>query len=237
MEVSVIVPCWITEEDILHLTYKCIDSIRTYSDVELILIDNGSILGTDFMLDESDIYVRNKYNIGFTKAVNQGIRLSTQPYILVGNNDVEMLPNNIEELMNVLVNKEDCGAVLPSGSEFDGLTKEGVTGCWWMTSKEIINKVGLLDERFINRFSDFDYVHRLNNAGLECYGTNKAKIIHKGSASLDKMSDGDNDSEYIQSRNRFLIKWRNDPRVRNRLADVMGEDRVNEFFKSVQDLN
>ena len=237
METSVIIPCWIIDNSLLSLTYQCVEAVRDTSDVELILIDNASTLGSDFMMSESDIYVKNSANIGFTKAVNQGIKLATKPYIVVGNNDVIVSKGWEEELKKVLDRIDSCGAVLPdmdNNPVDDILYPEGVTGAWWMTTKNVLSRVGVLDERFFNRFSDLDFVTRLNNSHMDCLRTTKAKVEHKKSQSLGKLSHINNENEYVESRNKYLVKWRHNPDVRKRLADVMGEEMVNEFFKSVE---
>ena len=81
--------------DQLELTGRCLESIkaRTGSPYRLILIDNASAGGTrdfleGFRASNSNVtLIRNEENLGWVKAINQGMRLSTAPYVCIMNND------------------------------------------------------------------------------------------------------------------------------------------------------
>ena len=89
----------------------CLDSLRkqTMRDVEILLIDNGSA-------DGSMELVRDKYpevilvemgeNTGFCGAVNEGIKRSTSPYVLLLNNDTQATETFVEELYDS-IEKDD----------------------------------------------------------------------------------------------------------------------------------
>lgn len=74
---------------------------QTVHNFEVILVDNGSS-------DGSCAFVASEYpwvhmielpeNFGFCKAVNEGIRASKTPYVLLLNNDIEVTPDFIEEM-------------------------------------------------------------------------------------------------------------------------------------------
>ncbi len=75
---------------------------QTISNFEVILVDNGST-------DGSCAFVAAEYpwvhmielpeNFGFCKAVNEGIKASRAPYVLLLNNDIEVTPDFIEEML------------------------------------------------------------------------------------------------------------------------------------------
>ncbi len=70
----------------------CLQSIygQSYSDFEVILVDNGSTDGSvQFMRDSfpAVVIIENKENLGFAKANNQGIEISKGKYIALLNND------------------------------------------------------------------------------------------------------------------------------------------------------
>ena len=89
-EVSVIIP---TYNGVPYLE-TCLDALKgqTFQGFSVILVDNGSA-------DGSVDLVRNKYswvklidlpeNYGFCRAVNEGIRVSETPYVILLNNDTE----------------------------------------------------------------------------------------------------------------------------------------------------
>ena len=90
---SIIIPCYILPDkdaELLTFLKRCIESIRCHTkDYELILVDNGSPIGGEYMRDEADIYVRNQSNLGFAPAVNQGLKLARGEWLVVMNDDIE----------------------------------------------------------------------------------------------------------------------------------------------------
>lgn len=78
---------------------------QTADSYEVILVDNGSV-------DESCAYVTAAYpwvrllrlpeNFGFCRAVNEGIKASRAPYVLLLNNDTEVEPDFVEEMAAAL---------------------------------------------------------------------------------------------------------------------------------------
>ena len=86
--------------------------MQTYPDIEIIFVDNGSI-------DESVVYVKkefpsvrivvNKENFGFAKGNNIGIKEAKGDLIATLNNDTEVSPVWIEELVRVINSDKDVG--------------------------------------------------------------------------------------------------------------------------------
>lgn len=106
IEISVIIPNW---NGIDFLPY-CLNSLRdqTFKEFEIIVVDNGSTDGSaDFISrNYSNIkLVKFKKNRGFSKAVNEGIRVAKGKYLLLLNNDVEADPELIKNLHSVVLNK------------------------------------------------------------------------------------------------------------------------------------
>ncbi len=94
---------------------KCIDSIFSTNNEDYIstifIIDNNS---TDFSLNKIELNKRikiicNEANVGFSKACNQGFKLSTSPYVLLLNPDAQLLSNTIA----------DCIAFMNQNKEID----------------------------------------------------------------------------------------------------------------------
>ncbi|MDD5747680.1 MAG: glycosyltransferase family 2 protein [Actinomycetota bacterium] len=92
-----------------HDLARCIGSAESqdYENLELIAIDNGSsdnsyevlteILEEDFWKNRSRL-IRNEKNIGFSPALNQGIRLSKGELVMSLNPDVVLEPDFISKL-------------------------------------------------------------------------------------------------------------------------------------------
>lgn len=82
---------------------------QTSTDFETIVIDNASADDSADWLREHYPQVRlvvNEHNEGFSGAVNQGIRLSECPYVLLLNNDTEVTPEFVENMIRSIERSE-----------------------------------------------------------------------------------------------------------------------------------
>jgi len=122
--VDVIIVNWNSGEYIK----KCIDSIFSNDNKNFIntifIIDNGS---TDASLNKVELnkkikIIRNKTNMGFSKACNQGFKLSTCTYVLLLNPDTQLLNNTIA----------DCITFMNQNTETD------ILGCQLLNDKREI---------------------------------------------------------------------------------------------------
>jgi len=98
--VSVIILNW----DGLCYLDDCLTSLyaQTYTDFEVILVDNGSTDGSAEWLTERFPRVRlirNKVNVGFAAGNNQGIRASQGEFIVTLNNDTRVEPDWLAALV------------------------------------------------------------------------------------------------------------------------------------------
>lgn len=89
---------------------KCIPTIlrQTYSNIEIIMVDNNSIDDTVIFLKTKYpkvILIQNKKDFGFAKANNIGVRRATGEFIFILNNDTELFPDTIEQLFKSYQNK------------------------------------------------------------------------------------------------------------------------------------
>jgi GT2 family glycosyltransferase len=87
-------------------TKNCLESLQqtTYSNLKIIVVDNGSIDGSSQQLQTEfpDItFIYNDKNLGFARGVNVGIKHAiAEPccaYVLLLNNDATLLPNFVRE--------------------------------------------------------------------------------------------------------------------------------------------
>lgn len=90
---------------------RCINSLVEYSDypVELIVVDNGgNPEDSKWLLEQTEkglinTYVRNKDNMHFGWARNQGIKLATSEYICICDNDIVFKPNWLSKTIKPLL--------------------------------------------------------------------------------------------------------------------------------------
>ncbi len=119
--ISVIVPVYNNKE----LLPKCIDSIiqQTYTNLEIILVDDGSNDGTGKLCDElagkdTRIQVYHKENGGSSSARNLGIQNAKGDYLGFVDSDDFIEPFMYEKLMIVLIDKK-CKIVQIGRNEID----------------------------------------------------------------------------------------------------------------------
>jgi GT2 family glycosyltransferase/glycosyltransferase involved in cell wall biosynthesis/thioredoxin-like negative regulator of GroEL len=164
-------------------TIKCLESIKKFVKIshEIILIDNASDDGTLDIFTEKINYVRyfrNKENVGFPAAVNQGINEALGDYVLVLNNDTILTESMVERLTEIAESDDKIGIVGPISNEVSGLQKDNnakynsieemhkyaaevqqknkgeilhfprVAFLCTLIKSEVIDKIGGLDERF-----------------------------------------------------------------------------------------
>jgi GT2 family glycosyltransferase len=78
---------------------------QTYGPLEVILFDNASTDDSVRLVEERYPWVRvvkKDHNTGFSRPVNEGIRLSSGPYVIALNLDVVLTETFVEELVSVL---------------------------------------------------------------------------------------------------------------------------------------
>lgn len=93
----------------------CLDSLRhqTRKDFSVILIDNGSTDGSADYTEQNYPEVRVKRfseNRGFCGAVNEGIRMSSDRYVILLNNDTICEAHFVEQLVAAMERHPDCFA-------------------------------------------------------------------------------------------------------------------------------
>lgn len=106
---SIIIPCF-NSKDFLR---KCLDSIlsQSFSDFEIIAIDDGSTDGTSKILDEYNskypfIHVYHFSNSGVSISRKRGITLATGEYIIFVDSDDTIAPNLLSNLQNAIITYE-----------------------------------------------------------------------------------------------------------------------------------
>ncbi len=101
----------------LQDTIELIKSLEkiTYSNVEIIVIDNNSNENLDQFTSifPNLALIKNDKNLGFAAANNQGIRKAKGEYILLINNDVIVTPDFLQPLVNKLELNKNVGIVSP----------------------------------------------------------------------------------------------------------------------------
>lgn len=188
------------------------------------------------------IIIRNENNYGFPQAINQGIQVSRGRYILIANNDIVLTQNWLERLIEIAETDSKIGIVGPISNEVSGVQKDKdanyktidemhlyaatvrsknknkithfprVAFLCTLIKREVINKIGGLDERFSpGNFEDDDFCLRAQLAGFKTVIAYDVFIHHYGSKSFK----ADGEKKYIDRLKTnlkiFVDKWNADP--------------------------
>jgi GT2 family glycosyltransferase len=101
---------------------KSIELHYPLADLEVILVDNGSIENkeADFRSCNNLIkYIRSEKNLGFAGGNNMGLAAATGDYLFLVNNDTEFTPGLIETLVDTFKEHPEIGIISPKINYFD----------------------------------------------------------------------------------------------------------------------
>ena len=184
---------------------ECLDSVYKNTHkicFEIIVADNGSGDGSQEMVKRRFPQVKlieNRENLGFIKASNQGLQIYSARYAMLLNDDTlvkDAALDRLVEFMNQHPEAGACGAKLLNvdgrvqhqggllGKKFwlakSPLTVDYVIGAALMVRKEVIDKVGIMDENLFFYNDDLDWCMSIRKAGWKIYFVPQAEIIHYG---------------------------------------------------------
>jgi GT2 family glycosyltransferase len=110
--ITVIIVTYNSDKEIINLV-KSLKFIKTAVN-EVIIIDNNSIIfETEKIkkISKKIKIIQNKQNVGFAKAVNQGIKVSKSNFILLLNPDTYLEDNSIIKTFNLINKNSKIGAM------------------------------------------------------------------------------------------------------------------------------
>jgi len=107
----------VTEELLTSL-----QEVNTYPNLEIIVVDNGSRMNPvpEWKIKYPDVvFVRSDVNEGFAGGNNIGIKLAKGDYFFLINNDTEVTPRLIEQLVESMSSNPKIGLISPKIHYFD----------------------------------------------------------------------------------------------------------------------
>jgi len=201
----------------------CIESIKKYCNLstgnrEVIVVANGCTDGTrEYVESLGEPFKLLWFDeaIGATRAYNEGMKAAKYDYVLLLNNDITLLEQKTDQLLSMHFehfNDPEVGIVGPIKSRSEVVNSEFIIFFCAMIKREVIEKIGYLDEVFGQGSSeDIDYCIRAQDAGFklaiagEMTGKNpnthqvigSVPIHHRGEITVnDKSLVGDWDSTF-----------------------------------------
>ena len=209
-KISVIIPCYILNDELLQLTKNTIDSL---GDCSLIIVDNASSPGGGYLRDKADIYIRNKENLGYAKAVNQGLKLCKTEIKAIANNDIRVSPNWQEVVREVFAMDDKIYSIhfrmtdYEVSFEYGNQVAIGGRERWCTSSFFVIKswKPRLYDENFLNSYDDWNYWHEVRESGWKQAYTNRACYQHNHSFTQQFIPERDENNK--RNMEYFKEKW------------------------------
>lgn len=187
------------------LLEECLKPIKlsTYKiSYEIIVVDNASSDGSQAMVKQKfpQIHlIENKENLGFAKANNMGLRIYNARYAMLLNNDTIVKDHALDKMVEFMDSHPEAGACGPKLLNTDGtiqtqggslgkrfwksstpITVDFVIGAALMVRKQVIDRIGLMDENLFFYNDDLDWCISIRKAGFKIYYLPQAEIIHYG---------------------------------------------------------
>lgn len=236
---DIIIPVW----NQLEATRDCVNSIikHTGYPYRIIFIDNASDKATGDYLNElknkahfNVILIRNDRNLGFAKAVNQGLEVSNAGYVCIMNNDTIATTSWLGEMIDLMKADSAMGMVNPSSNtsgqfpaksqsideyalglkRFKGETQELYTcrGFCMLLTREVLEVLGPFDETYdIGFFEETDYSMRAGEKGFKIARAKASYVYHKEGLSFKERKDSN--SIFENNERIFLKRWGKPSRV------------------------
>ncbi|MFO0713303.1 MAG: glycosyltransferase family 2 protein [Sandaracinus sp.] len=198
---SIVIPSYNARD----LLARC---LRTLEDVvpeaEVIVVDGDSSDGSADMVERDfpKVVLQRQRNHGFAHATNRGIERASKPYVLLMNSDLFLTRAAVEAMHGRLAADPRLAAVGPRLVNEDGsrqsvfgafywpnwveVTKASrvwlLSGACFMTRRDVIERVGALDESFFLYNEEYDWCQRCRDAGyhLEIL---PERVVHVGGGS------------------------------------------------------
>jgi GT2 family glycosyltransferase len=117
-----------------ELTLACLRSIveNCSEELEVIIVDNASSDQTGLLLERlrGAQIIKNTSNRHFLQGANQGAQTSRGDYILLLNNDAQLLPGALQSALRTIRNADDIGAIGGKIILLDGTLQEAGSIVW-----------------------------------------------------------------------------------------------------------
>ena len=191
---SIIVPTYNHLEDCLKPCLNSMVKLTDLSQVEVIVVANGckdktaeyvDSLGHPFKLLWFD------EGLGFTKAINEGVKIAQADYIVLLNNDTVILdkgaPKNawLDMLVNPFLEDDKVGITGPLELHDDYADADVMIFFCVMIKRELFDKIGLLDESYSpGGGEDVDFSVKAQQLGY------KQVVVPNENVIVDSVEDG-----------------------------------------------
>ncbi|MDP3998136.1 MAG: glycosyltransferase family 2 protein [bacterium] len=242
MKISIVIPNF-NGEIILRKNLSAVFKVSHVD--EIIVVDDGSTDGSieTIKSETRRLYsgkelkiITNEKNLGFSSAVNRGVKESNGEVVVLLNTDVVPQADFLESLLvhfedpqifavgcldksienggTVLrgrgVGRWERGFLVHSRGEVDKTDTLWVSGGSGAFRKELWEKLGGMDELY-NPFywEDIDLSYRAQRAGYKILFEPKSVVVHRHEKGIIKQRYSSSQVKTIAYRNQFIFVWKN----------------------------
>lgn len=179
-------------------------------------------------LDSNQVFIKDntKKNIGFSKAVNQGLKIGFKKgyqYFLLLNPDVSLQKISLSEIKKGFCHFNIFGGVFKQNNQIytegilDPVYLSGglntakkqsvyyhttfVSGSLMFIDRQTINKIQYLDERFFMYYEDVDYCYRAKKNHLKVGINSKIRYLH-----FETSKKNQNKYQYLKKSHQLFLK-------------------------------
>jgi hypothetical protein len=177
---SVVIPHWPIAEDVDLALRRCVASLP-HDCEKLVVVNEGT---------------------GFARNVNAGLKLASGAYVAVLGNDSVVVDGDFYDLCVPGVVTSPVVIGKPS------IDPGGFHGACWVAARDVLDRVGLLDERFEGAFfEDDDLLARLRAARIPAKQVDSVRIeSRRVGLTMSKIPE-QADRWYAANQRRFEEKW------------------------------
>ena len=161
----------------------------------ILLLNNDTIVNPSFIEPMIETFQQNKH-IGIVS-----------PKIIFYYSEGIIQYAGTKEINPMTCRGETIGYMQKDDAQFKHVSQTNLChGACMMLSREVIDRVGLLDENYFMYYEEYDYCERVKHAGYQIYYDGRSHILHKQSISVGKNSPL---KSYYMTRNRIYFSRKN----------------------------
>lgn len=221
--------------DVIILSYAKTDALKQMTEQTVkSLIDSEDTAKISFnvIVIESDhslkpyqypntetIYSNKKF--GYHKYMNIGIKLSKNPYVCICNNDLLFHPKWATEILNVFnqnttiesasplcsIHHPANGIIPNSGIYIGHEVRKELTGWCLFFKRNILQRIGYLDEKFTFWYADNDYANTLKKHNINHALVTTSIVDHLESRTLKTFNSQEQFKMTTRERFYYEYKW------------------------------
>jgi GT2 family glycosyltransferase len=200
VDIDVIILSFAKNQQLKALTRQTIASLlasESPADIRfhILVIESNRALRPFQFENTTTIYPDTAF--GFNKYLNIGVRSTGNALICFCNNDLLFHRNWASEILKLMAADESVSSAAPfcpvthvrDGYPFSEpyLPIYHIFSGWcFLIKRDLLDTIGLFDERYLFWYADADYINTLRKHGIKNYMVNNSRVTHLGS----KTSEG-----------------------------------------------